>query len=146
MGRWSGLVTTVSTGPRGAVELLVRRDWAEGHLKTWAGKWSRAIEAGSRLASRQRPGAADGMENASGRRPRQADDRIVAWIDQELKRLDDPAHTVRTRRSCPFISPGATSAAWSASPRPAPGLLTAWLALRFARRRNHAAGRPERRP
>jgi len=90
-----GLVTAVSTGPRGAVELLVRRDWAESHLKTWAGKWSRAIEAGSKLAARQRRErlrAWRGERAASA----QADDRIVAWIDQELKRLDDPAHTART--------------------------------------------------
>ena len=38
-----GLVTVVTTGPRGALELLVRRDWAESHLKTWAGKWSRSV-------------------------------------------------------------------------------------------------------
>jgi hypothetical protein len=90
-----GLVTAVSTGPRGAVELLVRRDWAESHVKTWAGKWSRAIEAGSKLAARQRRGrlgAWRGERAASA----PADDRIVAWIDQELKRLDDPAHTART--------------------------------------------------
>src|SRR5271157_4431441 len=90
-----GLVTAVSTGPRGAVELLVRRDWAESHVKTWAGKWSRAIEAGSKLAARQRRerlGAWRGERAASA----PADDRIVAWIDQELKRLDDPAVTTRT--------------------------------------------------
>lgn len=91
-----GLVTTVSTGPRGAVELLVRRDWAESHLKTWAGKWSRAIDAGSKLAARQR------RERLRAWRAERAAiapavDRIVAWIDQELKRLDDPALTTRTR-------------------------------------------------
>jgi len=90
-----GLVTAVSTGPRGAVELLVRRDWAESHVKTRAGKWSRAIEAGSKLAARQRRerlGTWRGERAASA----PADDRIVAWIDQELKRLDDPAVTART--------------------------------------------------
>ncbi len=91
-----GLVTGVSNGPRGAVELLVQRDWAEKHLKNWAGKWSRAIEAGSRLAVRQRRerlGAWKRERAASV----PADDRIVAWIDQELKRLDDPGRTARTR-------------------------------------------------
>ena len=99
-----GLVTAVSTGPRGAVELLVRRDWAESHLKTWAGKWSRAIEAGSKLAARQRRerlGTWRGERAASA----PADDRIVAWIDQELKRLDDPAltcaHCAHARPSLP---------------------------------------------
>ncbi len=90
-----GLVTAVSTGPRGAVELLVRRDWAESHLKTWAGKWSRAIEAGSKVAARQRRDRlrAWRSERAAGAA---ADDRIVAWIDKELKGLDDPVHTART--------------------------------------------------
>ena len=74
----------------------MRRDWAESHLKTWAGKWSRAIEAGSKLAARQRRErlAAWRAERAASA---PADDRIVAWIDQELKRLDDPALTARTR-------------------------------------------------
>ena len=90
-----GLVTGVSNGPRGAVELLVQRDWAEKHLKKWANKWSRAIEAGSRLAGRQRR-----ERLGAWKRERAAsaltDDRIIAWIDQELKRLDDPDRTART--------------------------------------------------
>ncbi len=89
-----GLVTAVSTGPRGAVEILVRRDWAESHLKTWAGKWNRAIEAGAKLAARQRR---ERLRAWWGERAASApaDDRIVAWIDQELKRLDDPVLTAR---------------------------------------------------
>ena len=90
-----GLVTNVTTGPRGAVELLVRRDWAESHLKTWAGKWSRTIEAGSKLAARQRRERLRSWR-AERAASAPADDRIVAWIDQELKRLDDPALTART--------------------------------------------------
>ncbi|MGZ3394915.1 MAG: hypothetical protein ACXWPK_12845 [Isosphaeraceae bacterium] len=61
-----GLVTAVSTGPRGAVELLVRRDWAESHLKTWAGKWSRAIEAGIQARGTPAPRAAGGLEGRAG--------------------------------------------------------------------------------
>ena len=49
-----GLVTSVGSGPRGAVQLLVRREWAESHLKAWASKWNRTIENGSRLAARDR--------------------------------------------------------------------------------------------
>ncbi len=66
-----GLVTSVTNGSRGAVELLVQRDWAERHLKTWAGKWSRAIEAGSKLAARQRRErlGAWKRERAAARRP-----------------------------------------------------------------------------
>ena len=100
-----GLVTGVSNGPRGAVELLVQRNWAEKHLKKWASKWSRAIEAGSRLASRQRRerlGAWKRERAASA----STDDRIVAWIDQELKRLDDPDRTARTRSDAGASLPG----------------------------------------
>ncbi len=66
-----GLVTAASNGPRGAVELVVERDWAERHLKTWATKWSRAIETGSKLAVRQRRErlAAWKRERAGRRRP-----------------------------------------------------------------------------
>src|SRR5271165_851040 len=91
-----GLVTSVGTGPRGVVELLVRRDWAESHLKNWAGKWSRAIDAGSKLAARQRSERLRAWK-AERAASAPADDRILGWIDQELKRLDDPALTARTR-------------------------------------------------
>ncbi len=86
-----GLVTSVSSGPRGAVELLVRREWAESHLKAWASKWDRTIENGSRLAARDRR-----ERLSSWRRERamtaRGDDRILTWIDQELKRTQDPVH------------------------------------------------------
>ena len=49
-----GLVTSVAAGPRGGVDLLVRRDWAEKNVESWAKRWSRAIEQGTRLAVRQR--------------------------------------------------------------------------------------------
>ncbi len=90
-----GLVTGVSTGPRGAVELVVRRDWAESHLKRWAGKWDVSIEPGERLARRQRR-----ERLAAWRAERAASapngDRIVVWIDQELKRLEQPAAGTRS--------------------------------------------------
>ena len=89
-----GLVTSVAAGPRGGVDLLVRRDWADKHVESWAKRWSRAIEQGTRLAVRQRR---DRLR--SWRRERaasiSADDRIIAWIDEELKRLDDPARSAR---------------------------------------------------
>ena len=85
-----GLVTSVAAGPRGGLDLLVRRDWADKHVESWAKRWSRAIEQGTKLAVRQRR---DRLR--SWRRERAAnapaDDRIIAWIDEELKRLDDPA-------------------------------------------------------
>ncbi len=87
-----GLVTSIAAGPRGGVNVLVRRDWADKNLESWAKRWSRAIEQGTRLAVRQRR---DRLR--SWRRERAAsapaDDRIIAWIDEELKRLGDPARS-----------------------------------------------------
>ncbi|MGC8643402.1 MAG: hypothetical protein ACP5XB_26390 [Isosphaeraceae bacterium] len=90
-----GLVLSESKGARGAVEMIVRRDWAEQHVKTWADKWNRVITSGARLAARQRS-----QRLLAWRRDRAqrmpAGDRIIAWIDQERKRLDDPAQSART--------------------------------------------------
>ena len=75
--------------------MLVRRDWAESHVKTWAGKWNRTIASGARLAAGRRRERllAWQRDRAAGRA---GDDRIGPWIDQELKRLDDPAQVART--------------------------------------------------
>jgi hypothetical protein len=90
-----GLVISVSAGPRGGVDLLLRRDWADKNLESWAKRWSRATEQGTRLAVRQRR-----ERLRIWRRERAAtapaDDRLIAWIDEELKRLDDPARSART--------------------------------------------------
>jgi len=90
-----GLVTSASAGPRGSVELLVRRAWAENHLKNWVRKWDRAIEPAVRLAVRQRR-----LRLEAWRRDRAVKvpdgDRIIAWINRALKRLDDPAGSIRT--------------------------------------------------
>jgi hypothetical protein len=90
-----GLVTSAASGPRGSLELLVRRDWAEKNLETWVKKWDRALEAGTRLAARQRR-----ERLQAWRRERAgaaaADDRILAWIDRELKRLEQPDRPWRT--------------------------------------------------
>jgi hypothetical protein len=90
-----GLVTSVVAGPRGGVELVLRRDWADKNVESWAKRWSRAIEQGTRLAVRQRR---DRLRNWRRERATSApaDDRIIAWIDEELKRLDDPARSART--------------------------------------------------
>ena len=138
-----GLVTSVSSGPRGAVEMLVRREWAETHLKTWAPSGT----APSRPAREQRPvtGASGcGLAAGAGGPPR-ADDRILAWIDQELKRLDDPARLARTPLMPVHLSRSdvrSLARQPQASTAPAP----AWLALRVEGRRDDAAGRPEGRP
>ena len=75
--------------------MLVRRRRAESHVKTWAGKWNRTIasgRAGRQPAPRERLLAWQ-RDSAAGRA---GDDRIGPWIDQELKRLDDPAQVART--------------------------------------------------
>jgi hypothetical protein len=84
-----GLVTAAGSGPRGSIELLVRRDWAEKHVASWVKKWDKALESSSRLAARQRRERLQAWrrERAGGV---PADDRIVGWIDGELQRLDQP--------------------------------------------------------
>lgn len=90
-----GLVLSVANGPRGGLEMLVRREWAEGHLKTWASRWDRNLQAGARLAARQRRERL--LAWRRDRAPRvPADDRILGWIDRELKRLEDPARSAKT--------------------------------------------------
>jgi hypothetical protein len=81
-----GLVTGMTPGPRGSVEFLVRRAWAEGKLKDHLGRWDRSTAATARqaVAQRQKRLEAWRKERAAGV---PADDRIVSWIDQELKRL-----------------------------------------------------------
>src|SRR3954469_15290098 len=49
-----GLVTSATAGPRGTVEFLVRRDWAEKNLKDHLGRWDRSIAAATRRAAEQR--------------------------------------------------------------------------------------------
>jgi hypothetical protein len=87
-----GMVTSVTNGSRGSVELLVRRDWARAHLPNWAPRWERAIENGTRLAARQRSErlAAWRQQRVTNRHE---GDRILGWIDQETKRLADPARS-----------------------------------------------------
>lgn len=40
-----GVVTAATSGPRGAVEFLVRREWAEKHLKDQLARWDRSSSA-----------------------------------------------------------------------------------------------------
>jgi len=85
-----GLVTSTAAGPRVGFDMLVGREWAEAHVPEHAARWSRNIGTMSRsaIAERRRRLEAwrDERSRASG-----AGDRIVAWIDAELKRMDDPA-------------------------------------------------------
>src|SRR5215831_10355064 len=49
-----GLVIAATSGPRGAVEFLVRRDWAEKHLGDHLAAWERSSAAAIRRAVEQR--------------------------------------------------------------------------------------------
>jgi hypothetical protein len=92
-----GLVTSATAGHRGAVEFLVRRDWAERNAKGQLAEWDRAALASARRAIEQRR-----ERLASWRRERaqapgvEPDDRILRWIDREQKRLADPDAAART--------------------------------------------------
>ena len=71
-----GVVSATTPGPRGSVEFLVRRDWAEKSLKARAKQWDRATAANVRLAMEQRR------------------KRLEAW------RRDRAAHAEATIASC----------------------------------------------
>ena len=92
-----GLVTSAASGPRGAVEFLVRRDWAERNAGKHLAEWDRAAAAAARRAIEQRRTRLAAWrkerENSPGVDP---DDRILRWIDGELKRLADPEAAART--------------------------------------------------
>jgi hypothetical protein len=90
-----GLVTSTTVGPRGSIEFLVRRDWAERHVKQHLEEWERATDAKARQAVEQRL-----QRLAAWRRDRSPsagpDDRIVQWIDREQARLADPKNLGRS--------------------------------------------------
>jgi hypothetical protein len=92
-----GLVTSATSGPRGGVEFLVRREWAERNVKDHLATWDRAAGAASRRAIEQRRARLEGWlrerEKAPGVGP---DDRIVRWIGRERERLSDPEAAART--------------------------------------------------
>ncbi len=77
------LVTASTPGPRGSVEFLVRRGWAEKSLREQLRRWDRATAGSAAAALGQRRARLQ-----SWRRERTAaagqDDRIVSWIDREL--------------------------------------------------------------
>lgn len=92
-----GLVTSSPSGTRGAVEFLVRRDWAERNARGPLADWDRAAASASRRAIEQRR-----ARLANWRKEREtsagvgADDKILRWIDAEQKRLADPEAAART--------------------------------------------------
>jgi hypothetical protein len=80
-----GVVAATTPGPRGSVEFLVRRDWAEKALSSHAKQWDRSTARIIRQAVADRRKRLEAW-----RRDRaghvEANDRIVEWIDQELAR------------------------------------------------------------
>ncbi len=88
-----GLVTATTPGPRGSVDFVVRRSWAEKLQPKHSREWERTSAAATRQAiadrrrrletwRRERAAGADGDAGQN--------DRIVTWIDQELARLTAP--------------------------------------------------------
>ncbi len=92
-----GVVTAATSGPRGAVEFLVRREWAEKHLKDQLARWDRSSSAAVQRAALQRQ-----QRLSAWRRERAAapdvgpDDKIVQWIDREANRLANPQDLSQT--------------------------------------------------
>jgi hypothetical protein len=84
-----GLVTSTTAGPGGSLEFLVRRAWAGKNLKGHLARWNRSNAASVQQAIElhQKRLAAWRRERATGVGP---DDRILQWIDQELRRLAAP--------------------------------------------------------
>jgi hypothetical protein len=80
-----GVVSATTPGPRGSVEFLVRRDWAEKALNSHAKQWDRSTAASVRQAVQQRRKRLEAWRRDRSRHV-DANDRIVQWIDRELAR------------------------------------------------------------
>jgi hypothetical protein len=85
-----GVVSSTTAGPRGSVEFLVRRGWAEKSLGKHARQWDRSSAATVRLAIDQRRKRLEVWRRDRASHV-EADDRIVQWIDRELARTSGPA-------------------------------------------------------
>lgn len=83
-----GVVVATTPGPRGSVEFLVRREWAENALKDQAKRWDRSTAATVRAAVEQRRKRLEAWR-ADRVRHVEASDRILQWIDRELARTAD---------------------------------------------------------
>jgi hypothetical protein len=90
-----GLVVSATTGPRGSVEFVVRRAWAEKTLGQHLTHWDRSTAVARRLAVQQRVKRLEAWrrDRAPSVGP---DDRIIPWIDQELARLAATAEPAPT--------------------------------------------------
>jgi len=80
------------TGSRGSVELVVRRAWLRGAAPKWADRAEHELAHASRraLADQRRRLTAWRRERSAALANPAPDDKILTWIDSELKRLDQP--------------------------------------------------------
>lgn len=85
----------VEPSPRGTLQVLVRRDWAEASLPERARRWQSA-EAGTlrRAVSERKDRLAHWREERESNAAK--DDVILGWIDRENLRLSDPAGLPRS--------------------------------------------------
>jgi len=90
-----GLVTSVSPQQRGPVEFLIRRDWARKHLPRRMPGWERSSASAARIALAQRKERLRTWRKDRAANPAD-DDRIIAWIDDELPRLSAPGAAERS--------------------------------------------------
>jgi len=84
-----GLITSPAAGPKVGFDMLVRRAWAEAHVPDLAAKWAR------NAGTMGKPALAERRKRLQAWRDERSrfvvgGDKILAWIDAELKRLDDP--------------------------------------------------------
>lgn len=90
-----GLVT--STGRHGEVEFVMSRSWADRNVARRLEEWDRAAAVAATRAIEQRRTRLSAWRREREKSPGvEADDRILRWIDGELKRLADPAAAART--------------------------------------------------
>lgn len=90
-----GLVTSTATGVHAGLEILIRRDWAEANLPNWFKTWDRAAQSAAKPAvSKRRSRLKTWRRERATVAPQ--NDPILAWIDRELTRLDDPKTSVQT--------------------------------------------------
>src|SRR5262249_45557262 len=86
----AGVITGVVPGQRGAVDILIRRDWGRKNVARWMPVWERSFASAARgaLAQRQERLRAWRQDRAAAKAP--DDDRVIKWIDHELTRLSAP--------------------------------------------------------
>jgi hypothetical protein len=83
-----GLVTSPAAGPRVGFDMLIRREWAEANVPDLAARWARNAETMRRPAVAERRRRLEAWR--AERKATAGEDRVTAWIDAELTRMEDP--------------------------------------------------------